>query len=220
MRPGMRGTMWLAAASLMVCGCGENAQIFSDEFRSYSSGDVVPLAPGEPSQLVLVRLVNNTPAAIEFVVTAERQVLITDEEGRGVIDTTTETVRLRTLSEGEEPANEVGALFDCPITRIGLGEDINRPYSDPGLFVLQGGIETFGVEAGFGVPSNLPPLDSPAGNFGCGDTLVYRVIESRGSVANIKVQAFVLPAASQPTEFLGPHTFNNVLKFLEEQSEE
>ncbi|HUU81985.1 MAG TPA: hypothetical protein VM243_00655, partial [Phycisphaerae bacterium] len=64
------------------------------------------------------------------------------------------------------------------------------------------------------------PLDSPAGNFGCGDTLVFRAIESSSSVGNVKVQTFVLPAASQPTEFLGPHTFNNVRIFLEEQSQE
>lgn len=218
MPAGMGRTILLLAASLLVSGCGENARLFSDEFRSYASGDVVPLAPGEPSQLVLVRLVNDTPDRVEFVVTAERQVLITDEQGRGVIETTNETVRLPTSPV--ETANEVGALFDCPVTRIGLGEDLNRPYSDPGLFLREGGAETVGGEAGFGVPSSLPPLDSPAGNFGCGDTLVFRVIESRGDVANIKVQAFVLPAASQPTAFLGPHTFNNVRIFLEEQTEE
>ena len=207
------------ALVLLVAGCGEEARLFSDEFRNFTAGDVVPLAPGEPSGLVLVRLVNDTPDAIEFVVTAERQVLITDEQGQGVIKAATETVRLRTLPV--EPANEVGALFDCPVTRIGLGEDINRPNSEPGLFILEGGANaTFGVEAGFGVPSAVPPLDSPAGNFGCGDTLVYRVIQSRGKAANVEVQTFVLPAASQPDAFLGPHTFNNVRIFLEEQTGE
>jgi len=49
---------------------------------------------------------------------------------------------------------------------------------------------------------------------------VFRAIESSSSVGNVKVQTFVLPAASQPTEFLGPHTFNNVRIFLEEQSQE
>jgi hypothetical protein len=206
------------AASLLVVSCGDNARLFSDEFRNFVRGDVVPLTPGEPSQFVLVRLVNDTPDAIEFVVTAERQVLITDEQGVGVIESTTETVRLRTLPLAT--ANEVGALFDCPVTRIGLGEDLNQPFSEPGLFVLEGGGENLGVQAGFGVPSNVPPLDSPAGNFGCGDTIVFRVIESRLDVGNIKVQPFVLPAASQPEAFLGPHTFNNARIFLEGQTEE
>jgi len=217
MRTGILWATCSVAIWLMACGCGDNARLFSDEFRSLTSGDVVPLTPGDPSQLVLVRLINDTPDAIEFVVTAERQVLITDQEGRGVIESTNETVRLRTVPL--ETANEVGALFDCPVTRIGLGEDLNSPYSQPGLFVFEGD-EIIGIEAGFGVPPGTPPLDSPAGNFGCGDTLVFRAIESSSSVGNVKVQTFVLPAASQPTEFLGPHTFNNVRIFLEEQSQE
>ncbi|HUU82966.1 MAG TPA: hypothetical protein VM243_05615, partial [Phycisphaerae bacterium] len=145
MRTGILWATCSVAIWLMACGCGDNARLFSDEFRSLTSGDVVPLTPGDPSQLVLVRLINDTPDAIEFVVTAERQVLITDQEGRGVIESTNETVRLRTVPL--ETANEVGALFDCPVTRIGLGEDLNSPYSQPGLFVFEGD-EIIGIEAG------------------------------------------------------------------------
>jgi hypothetical protein len=162
----------------------------------------------------MVRLVNDTLDTIDFVVTAERQVLLTDQEGNAVIQATDETVRLRTFPF--ETGNEIGALFDCPVTRVGLGEDIDRPFDPNGMFVItgEGGAA---VEQGFGVPSNMFPLDSRAGNFGCGDTLVIRAIESQGQVGNLKVQPFILPWTEQPTEFLGPQTFNNVRLFLEQQ---
>ncbi|MFQ5489215.1 MAG: hypothetical protein ACE5GE_00725 [Phycisphaerae bacterium] len=201
---------------LAICGagCNPNATLFSDTFRNFTSGDVVPLTPGPASELVMVRLINETNDAVEFVVTAERQVLVVDDQGVPVIQSTDETVRLLTLPVAT--ANEVGALFDCPVTRIGLGEDIDRPFTDSGLFVLDAAAIS-GVQQGFGVPSNLLPLDSRSGNFGCGDTVVIRAILSQGDVGNLKVQSFVLPFASQPTEFVGPHTFNNVRLFLEEQ---
>ncbi len=214
------GSAILATAlAALVSGCGSNANLFSDSFRNFVSGDVVPLTPGVPSQFVLVRLVNNTRNALEFVATAERDFLVTDTSGNQVVEVTTETVRLRTFPV--ETASEVGALFDCPITRIGLGEDINRPGSEPGVFVLENADpESLNLARGFGVPANVNPLDSTAGNFGCGDTVVYRVIESDSGVGNLKVETFVLPWAGQPTEFTGPHTFNNARIFIEEQVQE
>ena len=50
--------------------------------------------------------------------------------------------------------------------------------------------------------------------------MIFRAIQSQGSVQNIKVQSFVLPWTSQPTEFTGSHTFNNVRNFLELQIDE
>lgn len=204
----------VALLLLGVAGCNPNAALFSDTFRNFTTGDVVPLTPGPASEFVLVRLINETSDAIEFVVTAERLILVLDDQGTPVIQGTDETVRMLTLPQ--ETANEVGALFDCPVTRIGLGEDIDRPSTEPGLFVGTANTVS-GVDQGFGVPGNLLPLDSRAGNFGCGDTVVIRAIISQGDVGNLKVQSFVLPFVSQPTEFLGPHTFNNVRLFLEEQ---
>jgi hypothetical protein len=198
----------------VVWGCSQEATLFSDTFRNFSEGDVVPLTPGAASELVMVRLINDTDQAIEFVVTAERQVLVVDDEGNAVIESTDETVRLPTLPL--ESANEVGALFDCPVTRVGLGEDIDRPTSEPGLFVQPAG-QAADISQGFGVPSNMLPLDSRVGNFGCGDTIVIRAIESQGQVGSLKVQSFVLPWTTQPDTFLGPHTFNNVRIFLEQQ---
>jgi len=205
-----------AIASALSLACNPNARLFNDEFRNFTQGDVVPLAPGPDSGLVFVRLVNDTPNAIEFVVTAEKQLLVTDQDGNSVVQTSSETVRLLTVPA--ETANETGALFDCPVTRIGLGQDIDRPSTDPGLFVLDPGAAQ--TDQGFGVPSNLAPLDSRAGNFGCGDTIVIRAIIDQSAVGNIKVQSFLLPWTTQPTEFLGPHTFNNVRIFLEEQTPE
>jgi hypothetical protein len=199
----------------LVWGCSQDATLFSDTFRNYAQGDVVPLAPGPNSGLVMVRLINDTAnRAVEFVVTAERQVLTVDDEGNTVIESTNETVFLDTFPV--ETANEIGALFDCPVTRIGLGRDIDLPFSEPGLFVSSGEFAA-GLGQGFGVPSKMLPLDSRAGNFGCGDTVIIRAIQSQGDVGNLKVQSFVLPWSTQPTEFLGPHTFNNVRIFLEQQ---
>ena len=135
----MRGTFGkaLTVGVLMMwgAGCNPNATLFSDTFRNFTSGDVVPLTPGPASKLVLVRLINETNDAVEFVVTAERQVLVVDDQGVPVIQSTDETVRLLTLPT--ETANEVGALFDCPVTRVGLGEDIDRPNTEAGLFPPQ-----------------------------------------------------------------------------------
>lgn len=204
----------LVLGLLLGAGCNPEASLFSDTFRSYVRGDVVPLTPGEASGLVLVRLVNDTAYTVDFVVTAERQVLVTDDEGNAVIESTDETVRLRTFPF--ETGNEIGALFDCPVSRIGLGHEIDQIYNPDGLYVITGEAGT-GVEQGFGVPSRMNPLDSRAGNFGCGDTLVIRAIESQGEVGNLELQPFVLPWMEQPTEFVGPHTFNNVRLFLEQQ---
>jgi len=163
---------------------------------------------------VLVRCLNSTRDAIEFVVTAERQWDIPQGDGTTVRETSTETVNLRTAPQ--ESANEVGALFDCPITRVGLGENLNQPFTDFGLYILESDSPSqLTSTLGFGVPGNINPLDSTTGNFGCGDTIIFRVIESRSQVGNVQVQSLVLPSASQPTEYTGPHTFNNARLFLE-----
>ncbi len=216
MRSYARLTTVLLFALILSTACNPNARLFNDEFRNFTQGDVVPLTPGVDSGLVFVRLINETPSAVEFVVTAEKQVLITDEEGDAFVATSVETVRLLTIPV--ETANETGALFDCPVTRIGLGEDIDRPTTDAGIFVLDPAATQ--TDQGFGVPSNLAPLDSRAGNFGCGDTIVIRAITDQSAVGNVKIQSFLLPWATQPMEFLGPHTFNNVRIFLSEQTPE
>jgi hypothetical protein len=210
------GLAALALFGVKLPGCSNNARLFSDSFRNFTAGDVVPQTPGPASNFVLVRLVNATRNGIEFVVTAETQFLTTDEDGIQVTRAESETVRLRTFPVAT--ASEVGGLFDCPVTRIGLGEDLNNPFSDPGLFVIpaDAGVIGGGVQ-GFGVPSNINPLSSPAGNFDCGDTVVFRVIENQGAVGNLSVQAFVVDWEGQNDAFLGPHTFNNARNFLEAQ---
>ncbi|MCP4249099.1 MAG: hypothetical protein GY778_18810 [bacterium] len=224
MRSSTRITALVVGSAMLIgVGCNENANLFSDSFRNLTSGNVVPLTPGAPSSLVLVRLINDTPDAIEFTVTAESQFVVFDDQNNPLLETSLETVRLRTFPA--ESVNENGALFDCPITRIGLGENIDLITDPNGLSVLEGfsvgdGEFDAGVGAGVGVPPMIPPLDSRAGNFGCGDTVIFRAIESQGSVQNIKVQSFVLPWTSQPTEFSGSHTFNNVRNFIESQRDE
>ena len=50
----------LGVLACWVAGCNSNATLFSDTFRNFTSGDVVPLTPGPASELVLVRLINET----------------------------------------------------------------------------------------------------------------------------------------------------------------
>ena len=78
----------LGVLACWVAGCNSNATLFSDTFRNFTSGDVVPLTPGPASELVLVRLINETLNVVEFVVTAERQVLFIDDQGSPVIEST------------------------------------------------------------------------------------------------------------------------------------
>ena len=162
MRRSTRMPALIVGSTLLIgMGCNKNANLFSDSFRNLTSGNVVPLTPGEPSGLVLVRLINDTGDAIEFTVTAERSFRVIDDQGNSVIETTVETVRLRTFPA--DSVNENGALFDCPITRIGLGENIDQITAPDGLAVLEGfSIDDAdfdaGLSAGVGVPPLIPPL--------------------------------------------------------------
>ena len=195
-------------------GCGENATLFNPSFVNFAVGGVVPLVPGPNSGFILARVVNNTPDNIRFVVTAERETEIIDEEGVSTIETTYETVRLPTFPTAQ--ANEVGILFDCPVARVGLGENIDFPGTEPGLFI--GAVP--GEQEGFGVPGSANPLAAKAGNYDCGDTLIFEAASRAGTVGNVRVSTFVLDADEQPTQFSGPDTFNNARSVIEEYSYE
>jgi hypothetical protein len=187
--------------------------LLNPSFVNFTSGGVVPLAPGPASGFILVRVVNNTSdEAIEFVVTVEREVQVS-EGAEVVTQTTRETQRLITFPVGN--ASEQGVLFECPVTRVGLGENLNNPSTEPALFIgaVVGGI------AGFGVPANINPLDARAGNFTCGDTIIFQANTRAGTVGGVEVRSFVLTAASQPSQHQ-IETFNNVRRFIEEQQRE
>ncbi len=200
----------LAAVGLVTLGCNSNASLFNPSFVNFTSGGVVPLTPGLASQFILVRVVNNTnDTSIEFVVTVEREEQVSQGDDL-VTQTTRETQRLITFPVGT--AFEQGVLFECPVTRVGLGENLNNPTTEPALFLNA----QVGGQAGFGVPGNVNPLDARVGNFTCGDTIVFQATEQAGTVGGVRVGSFVLPAADQPTEYR-IDTFNNVRRFIEEQ---
>jgi len=211
--------------ALLIAGCGEDTSLLdptlflSPSFVNYAVGGVVPLAPGESSGFILVRAVNRTTNAIEFVVTVEREVFAIQTFEPDADDTgpTTElyTYHLQTFPGGL--TNEVGILIDCPVIRVGLGEDLNSPADGQGLIV---GTGDEGLVVGSGVPGNVNPLDSRAGNFSCGDTLVFDAIEVLGVVGNVKVNTFVLSAEGQPATFSGPDTFNSARSLVDQYTAE
>ena len=204
----------LALASLVCLGCGETGSLLNPSFANYALGGIYPVVPGASSGFVLARVINSTstPTAenIRFVVTAERQIETTDDTGETFVETIYETVRLQTYPQSR--ANEVGVLFDCPVTRVGLGENIDFPSTEPGLFI--GAVP--GEAEGYGVPGHANPLSAAAGNFQCGDTLIFEAISESGSVGNVRVTTYVLGIDAQPPQISGPDTFNNARTVIEE----
>ena len=197
-----------AAALSIGVGCGQNATLLNPAFVNFAVGGIVPLAPTSASGFVLVRVVNNTAANIRFVVTAERSVEVTDENGVVTVELQKETRRIQTFPV--QLANDVGILFDCPVDRVGLGEEIDFPATEPALFV--GAIP--GQSEGFGVPGNVNPLDAGAGNFVCGDTLIFQAFVSAGTVGNVSVDTFRIQGAEQADT--GINTFVNARSAIDQ----
>jgi len=217
--------MILACGTACLSGCGGNVGIFNPAFANSLSGAYFPRTPGPGAAFVFSRVVNQTDAVIEFVVTIERDVLVLDENGNFQLDedgnfvtrSEMETVRLTTIPFGR--ASELGVLFPCSdsqITRVGLGE--NLLPSDAAAFVGGQGV---GGAPGFGIPpGNVNPLSLEAGNFRCGDTIVFRALRSSSVAGGVVLQSFLLPYDEQPSAFIGPNTFVNYEQFLETQVRE
>lgn len=200
--------MALLTASLL-CGC--NAQLLlNPSFVNRATGEVFPLVPGAQNGFVLVRVTNASSQPIEFVVTAER--LVVSEDDPTVFTVVPQTFRL--LTQTTQPANDLGVLIECPVARVGLGENLDRPTTEPGMFV---GATAVGA-GGFGVPANVNPLSAAAGNFTCGDTLVFQAREAAGTAGGVVAASFVLSAAAFSGEITGIDTFGNARSFLEEQA--
>lgn len=206
----IRGLLILAGVAGILAGTGCNATLWlNPAFVNRSTGEVFPLAPGDRSGFVLVRVTNASDTPIEFVVTAERTEVSEDNPDETVV--TAETYLL--LVGTSQPANDLGVLIDCPVVRVGLGEDLDRPSTEPGMYI---GAEAVG-QGGFGVPSNMNPLSSEAGNFDCGDTIVFQARTAAGTAGGVVAAAFVLDDEAFSGEIVGIDTFVNARSFLEEQ---
>ncbi len=200
----------LGACAAWTGGCGENARLLNPSFINYTQGGVIPLAPRQASGFNLIRLVNLTDNPIQFIVTVERNVVV-EEGGETTMQLQTQTYQLDTFPNGL--TNEVGLLVDCGSVRVGLGENLNFPADEPGLFIGIGA-GTDEIITGFGVPARVNPLDARAGNYRCGDTLIFQATTQVGVPGNVVVKSYVLPGDSQPTEYSGPDTFVNARSLL------
>lgn len=217
------GLTLLLASVLIIPGCGNSAAgLFNSAFINAVFGGFTPVTPGPGAAFVLVRAVNSTAQVVEFIVTIERLVLVEDENGNYQVDEDgnfvtqqeRETVRLSTFPGGQ--AAELGVLFSCresPVMLVGLGN--NLLPTDSAVFV--GGTGPAGT-GGFGVSAeNINPLSLEAGNFNCGDTIIFRAFTSRGQPGGVALETLLLPGSEQPSEFPGPDTFVNYEVFLEAQ---
>lgn len=208
---------------LFIPGCGSTFGLFNPAFVNTTSGGEFPVTPGPGAAFVFVRGFNETTQVVEFIITIEREVSVSDEAGIPLLDALgnfitqpeRETVQLTTFPQGL--ANDLGVLFPCNIsavTLVGLGE--NLLPTDPVIFV--GGQGPAGT-GGFGVTApNLNPLSLLAGNFNCGDTIIFRAFTNFGVAGGVSVQTFLLPGSEQPSIFDGPDTFVNFQLFLSSQS--
>lgn len=212
----------IIAALLIGVGCGS---VLNPAFLNTLSSGQFPVTPGPAADFVFVRASNETGQQAEFIVTIERSVLVLDDDGAFQIDEDgnfvtrpeLQTVRLFTGATGK--AADQGVLFSCsesPVTFVGLGE--NLLPTDAAVFVGGAGA---GAQAGFGIPADdLNPLSLTAGNFNCGDTIVFRAIRSIGVTGGVELQSFLLPGSEQPSTFAGPSTFASYQQFLETQIRE
>jgi hypothetical protein len=169
----------------------------------------------------MVRCLNQTGQPVEFIVTIEREVLVVDDDGNPEVDDdgnfitrpVRRTVRIATAATGL--ANEIGVLFACgrsPVTIVGLGENLLPTDSAAFVNAEAGGSAGFGVAAG-----ELNPLRWDAGNFDCGDTIIFRAFLSNSVAGGVALQSFLLPGDNQPSEFTGPNTFVNTQEIYESE---
>jgi hypothetical protein len=214
-----------ALAILIAAAIGGCGAFLNDAFLNTTVGGIVPVTPGPVAAFVLVRGVNQSGQNVEFIVTIEKQMLVTDDDGNYQTDEDgnfiTQPVR-RTVNLATSPAGnstDIGVLFDCaiePVTIVGLGE--NLLPTDAAVFVGgagPGGAGGFGVTAPY-----INPLSLYDGNFNCGDTIIFEAFQANGVPGGVAIQAFLLPGSEQPGQFQGPSTFENYANFLESQVQE
>lgn len=204
-------------------GCGSG--VFNPAFINSTVGGVFPITPGPGADFVFVRGLNETGQTVEFIITIEREVLVLDDDGNPQQDDAgnfvtrpeRQTVNLVTAATGD--ASSAGVLFECaesPVTIVGLGEDLL-----PGEAVIFVGGAGAGGATGFGVASDdLNPLSLEAGNFACGDSIIFRAFQSAGVPGGVAIDTFLLAGFDQPSEFSGPDTFVNYQRFLDAQAPE
>jgi hypothetical protein len=227
---GLIGLLLLAVAT---GGCGTG--LFNAAFvNSFGGGGIYPVTPGPRADFVLARASNSTDSVLTFFVTIERERLALDSEGRPqfgengeiITEIVLESVQLTTIPGGR--ASDLGTLFPCSesagaVRRIGLGETLSP--GDAHVFVIDAAAydptNPLGAQIGNGVEDpTLNPLSLFAGNFNCGDTVVFQAFQSTGASGGIRIRTFVSPGSEQPDQFSGANTFLSFEQFLQAQVRE
>lgn len=209
----------LLGAGLALSGCGIQSAL-NPAFVNTVQGGVVPVTPGPNAAFVLVLGVNESPQTVEFVVTIEREVFQLDDKGVALVDengnpiTQSERTTTNLFTQPNSGANQTGTLFPCspsPVTLVGLGENL-QPTD---RHIRVGGTGSIGIPGtGVTIPG-LSPLSLAAGNFNCGDTIMYQAFQDTSVAGNVNVLTFLLPGSEQPSDFSGPDTFANLADFIQ-----
>jgi hypothetical protein len=227
-------TIGCTVLSVLLGGCSDEVRFFNASFVNTLQGGVFPVTPGPGADFVLTRGANFTDQVVTFLVAIERRRVVRDENGRPQIDDEgnpvtediLESVELTTVPGGT--SSDVGYLWPCApgagaVFRVGLGE--NLLPDDPALFVIEpadyNAEDPLGAQVGSGLPATgLNPLRLDAGNFNCGDTIIFRAFVSTGVAGGVAVDALLQPGSEQPDEFSGINTFVNYQRWLESQISE
>ncbi len=213
-------TCVVAIALVMSGGCGGAEAWLNPAFVNTFIGGQFPVTPGPSSAYVLVRVKNETLQNAEFIVTYEQEVIEADDDGNFLYDdfgnpvTRIERTTTRLSTFPDAPANDSGLLVDCsvfPVQRIGLGETLLGEDAA----VLIGGAGPGGAGGVRVTAQTLNPLSLLAGNFNCGDTVIFRAFRSTGVAGGVALQSFVQPGSEQPGAFSGPSTFVSYDQVLE-----
>lgn len=218
----LTGTMLSVCVLAAAC---DNFNPLNPAFTQTFIGGQVPVTPGPGADFILVRGQNDTGDFAEYIVTIEREVFERDDDGNVQLDengqpiTRSERNTISLLTSSDAPANDQGVLFSCaesPINIIGLGENLLADDTQ----LVSGGAGAGGA-GGVGIRDpTLTPLSRAAGNFACGDTIIFRAIRSTSVAGGIKIDAFRLAGFDQPSLFNGPSTFVNYQDFIESQVRE
>lgn len=165
--------------SLLASGC------LNPELVNRAMGTLYPVAPGD-TPFLLVRVVNQTPATVDFVVTYDDG---SDQD---------QTVRFTDLTP---EVGEDGILLPWPVFRLALG-DLDDTAAGSITATFTDGLT---VQVPFGRPALQAGTD-----YERGDTIIFNLTEDSRSSPFIRVSAAKIRGETQQGPFSRAETFETV----------